>query len=75
MEKVQSACTLLGLGFAETEHDSLVPLAQGSVSFRKRNIRGQNRQLRPTHIKFDDEGNPLPFQQSSTLDKVIKIIQ
>ncbi|KAF4519774.1 hypothetical protein B566_EDAN009734, partial [Ephemera danica] len=70
---------VLKRGFASSVHDDLPPVYRGTVSYHKRNIKGQNRQLRlnpRSHIRFDDDGNPMPvFPQHSTLDKVKQFLQ
>lgn len=66
--KMKAGFSLMGLEYQDDNGPKFV----GTVEYKKKNIRFQNRQLkmhkdigkRPTHIYFDDDGNAIPSAES-----------
>lgn len=62
VSKMKASFTLMGMEYHDDHRQKFV----GTVEYKKKNIRFQNRQLkilkdkRPKHIHFDDDGNAIP---------------
>lgn len=77
ISKMKASFNLMGMEYQDDNRPKFI----GTVEYKKKNIRFQNRQLkmhkdigmRPKHIYFDDDGNAIPSTEMvSYINKIIE---